>query len=134
MKWSEIGLIILALAAVTGLFSVVTGGQETIENEDRIPEETDPLVLLERDFAQICCGSGWREVPSASTDTIVKCMDLLDNVSVHQANLYITRTFLSHGFDHIVTYHVPGRGLSFLCHTPDGKPMRFELNDTSSDH
>jgi len=131
MKWSEIGLIILALAAVAGLFSVVTGGQKTIEGEDRIPEETDPLVLLERDFAQICCGSGWREVPSASTDTIVKSMDLLDTVSVHQANLYITRTLQSHGFGHVVTYLVPGTGLSFLCHTPDGEPMRFELNDTS---
>ena len=131
MKWSERGLIILALAAVVGLFSVVTGGQETIVYEDRIPEETDPLALLERDIAQICCGSGWREVPSASTDTIVKSMDLLDTISVHQANLFITRTLRSHGFAHIVTYLVPDAGLSFLCHTPDGEPMRFELNDTS---
>ena len=131
MKWSEIGLIILAIAALAGLFSVVTGGQETIEDEDRIPEESDPMVLLERDFARICCGSGWREVPSASADTIVKSMDLLDSLSVHQANLYITRTLHSHGFDHALTYLVPGRGLSFLCHTPDGEPMRFELNDTS---
>ena len=131
MKWSEIGLIILALAAVAGLFSVVTGGQETIEYEDRIPEETDPLVLLERDFAQICCGSRWREVPSASTDTIVKSMDLLDTVSVHQANLYITRALHSHGFGRVVTYLVPEMGLSFICNTPEGEPMRFELNDTS---
>ncbi|NOQ21188.1 MAG: hypothetical protein GQ565_00885 [Candidatus Aegiribacteria sp.] len=131
MKWSEIGLIILALAAVAGLFSVVTGGQETIEGEDGVPEETNPLMLIERDFAEICCGTGFRDVPSASADTIVKSMDLLDTISVHQANLYITRTLRSHGFGHVVTYRVPDRGLSFLCHTPDGEPMRFELNDTS---
>ena len=131
MKWSEIGLIILALSAVAGLFSVITGGQQTIEYEDSIPVETDPLALLEHDFAQICFGSGWREVPSASTDTIVKSMDLLDTISVHQANLYITRTLRIHGFSHVVTYLVPDTGLSFLCHTPDGEPIRFELNDTS---
>lgn len=131
MKWSEIGLIILALAAVAGLFSVVTGGRETIADADEIPAETDPLILLERDLSQICCGSGWRDVPSASTDTIVKSMDLLDTISVHRANLHITRTLRYNGFDHIVTYLVPGTGLSFLCHTPDGEPLRFELNDTS---
>ena len=131
MKLSEIGLILLALVAVAGLFSVVTGGQETGVNDDGIPEETDPLILIERDFATICCGSGFRDVPSASADTIVKSMDLLNTVSVRQANLYITRTLSSHGFDHVVTYLVPDRGLSFLCHTPDGEPLRFELNDTS---
>lgn len=131
MKWSEIGLIILALTAVAGLFSVVTGGQETIEDGGGIPEETDPLMLIEHDFAEICFGSGFRDVHSTSADTIVKSMDLLNTISVHEANLYITRTLSSHGFDHVVTYLVPGRGLSFLCHTPDGEPLRFELNDTS---
>ncbi len=131
MKWSEIGLILLALAAVAGLFSVVAGGHENVENQDGIPEVTDPLLLIERDIAVICCGSGFRNVPSASADTIVKSMDLLDSISMHQANLYVTRTLRSHGFDHVVTYIVPGRGLSFLCHTPDEEPLRFELNDTS---
>lgn len=131
MKWSEIGLIILAVAAVAGLFSVVAGGQEIVENENEIPEETNPLILIERDFAAICCGYGFRDVPSASTDTLVKSIDLLDTVSVHRANLYITRTLSSHGFNHVVTYLVPDRGLSFLCHTPAGEPLRFELNDTS---
>ncbi|MCK4806041.1 MAG: hypothetical protein KAT09_00270 [Candidatus Aegiribacteria sp.] len=131
MKRSEIGLILLTLGAFAGLFSVVTDGQETAPNEDGIPVETDPLMLIERDFAVICCGPGFREVPSASADTIVKSMDLLDTISVHKANLYITRTLRSHGFNHVVTYLVPDRGLSFLCHTPDGEPLRFELNDTS---
>ncbi len=131
MKWSEIGLIILALAALAGLFSVVTGGQETIADADEIPAESDPLILLERDLSQICFGSGWRDVPSASTDTIVKSMDLLDTISIHRANLHITRTLRYHSFGHVVTYLVPDKGLSFLCHTPDGDPMRFELNDTS---
>lgn len=127
MKWSEIGLILLALAAVAGLFSVVSGGQQIVANEDGT---TDPLLLVEHDFAEICFGSGFRDVPSASADTIVKSMDLLNTVSVHQANLYITRTLRSRGFDHVVTYLVPNRGLSFVCHTPDGEPLRFELNDT----
>ena len=58
-------------------------------------------------------------------------MDLLDTISVHQANLSITRILRRHGFDHVVTYLVQERGLSFLCHTPDGDPLRFELNNTN---
>jgi len=131
MKWSETGLILLAFSAVVGLFTVVTGAQEIVENENAIPEETGPMALIERDFAVICCGSGFRDVPSASADTIVKSMDLLDTISVHQANLYITRILRRHGFDHVVTYLVQERGLSFLCHTPDGDPLRFELNNTN---
>jgi len=127
MKWSEIGLILLAISAVAGLFTVVTGEQPIVEIENDTPEETDPLHLLERDIAEVCCGSGFREVPSASPDTIVRSMDLLDSVSVHKANLYITRTLQNHGFDHLVTYSDPERGLSFICHTPDGEPLRFEL-------
>mgnify|MGYP001091226224 CR=1 FL=1 len=131
MKMSEIGLIILAVMAVTGLFTVVTTEQEIIEKTESIPEETDPLMLLEHDLSVICYGAGFREVPSASADTIVRSMDLLDTVSVHKANLYVTRTLRDHGFDHVVTYVVPDRGYSFICHTPDGEPLRYELNNTS---
>lgn len=128
MKLSEIGLVILAFAAVTGFFVVVAGGREIAENENGIPEETDPLVLIERDFAEICCGSVFRAVQTASADTMVVSMDLLDTISVNLANLRVTRAFRSRGFDHVVTYLVPDKGLSFLCHTPDGEPVRFELN------
>jgi hypothetical protein len=129
MKWSEIGLILLAVSAVAGLFTVVTGEQQIVEIDRDTPEETGPLRLLERDIAEVCYGSAFREVPSASPDTIVRSMDLLDTVSIHQANLYITRTLRNHGFDHVVTYSDPERGLSFICHTPDGEPLRFELYD-----
>jgi len=128
---SEIGLVILAVMAVTGLFTVVTNEQEVIEINERIPEETDPLVLIERDLSVICYGTGFRDVPSASADTIVRSMDLLDTISVHKANLYVTRALRNHGFDHVVTYAVPDQGFSFICHTPDGDPLRYELNDTS---
>lgn len=131
MKLSEIGLIFLAAAAVIGLFSVVTAGQDIVENDNDLPEETDPLILLEHDFVIICIGSGLRDVPSASADTVVRSMDLLDTISLHQANLHITRTLRDHGFDHEVTYLVPDKGLSFLCHTLEGEPLRFELNNTS---
>jgi hypothetical protein len=131
MKLSEIGLILLAAAAVTGLFSVVTAGQEIVESETGFPEETDPMVLLEHDLTAVCIGSGLRDVPSASADTVVRSMDLMDTISVHQANLHITRTLREHGFEHVVTYLVPDKGLIFLCHTLDGEPLRFELNNTS---
>lgn len=131
MKLSEIGLILLAAAAVTGLFSVITAGQEIVENEIGFPEETDPMILLEHDFTAVCISSGLRDVPSASSDTVVRSMDLMDTISVHQANLHITRTLREHGFDHVVTYVVPDKGLAFLCHTLEGKPLRFELNNTS---
>lgn len=131
MKWSEIGLILLAAAAVTGLFSVITAGQEIIENQFGFPEETDPMILLEHDFTAVCIGSGLRDVPSASSDTVVRSMDLMDTISIHQANLHITRTLQEHGFDHVVTYVVPDKGLAFLCHTLEGEPLRFELNNAS---
>ena len=130
MKWSEIGLVLLAAAAVAGLFSVVTDGQEIVESEIGFPEETDPVVLLEHDFTAVCIGSGLRDVPSASADTVVRSMDLMDTISVHQANLYITRTIREHGFDHVITYTIPDKGLAFLCHTLEGEPLRFELNNT----
>ncbi len=129
MKLSEIGLLLLALAAITGLFSVVTGGQTVSASVDGSPVETDPLVLFERDIAAICCGSEFRSIPSVSADTIALSMDLLDTISIHKANLYITRTLQNHGYDHVVTFSDPDRGLSFLCHTPDGESLRFDLND-----
>jgi hypothetical protein len=131
MKLSEIGLVLLAAAAVTGLISVVTTGQKIVENNNGFPEETDPQILLEHDFTEVCIGSGLRDVPSASADTVVRSMDLVDTISVHQANLHITRTLREHGFDHVITYLVPDKGLSFLCHTLEGEPLRFELNNTS---
>jgi len=131
MKWSEIGLILLAVSAIAGLFSVVTGDSEVITDNRIVPEETDPLTLLEEDFSTICFGSGLRDVPSASADTIVRAMDLIDNISIHQANLHITRALSARDFDHVVTYAIPDAGLSFLCHTHEGEPLRFELYDTS---
>jgi hypothetical protein len=130
MKLSEIGLIFLAIVAVAGLFTVITGRQEVPGNETGFSEENNPMTSIERDFAAICIGPGLRDVPSASSDTIVRSMDLVDTISIHQANLYITRSLRRHGFDHVVTYLVPDKGLSFICLTPDGDPVRFELNDT----
>ena len=130
MKWGETGLLLLASAAVAGLFLVVTGNggayhQQTIDEELR----EDPLSGIESDFAEICFGSSFRDVPSASSDTVVKSMDLLESVPLRQANLHITRSLRNRGIQHIVTRMIPQRGLAFLCRSQDGQPLRFELNN-----
>jgi hypothetical protein len=131
MRLSEIGLLLLAAAAVAGLFVVVTGHETVVPEQEEVPMPTDPLELLELDLAPVMYGPGFRDVPSAPPDTIVKSMDLVDGVSLSQANLHITRTLSEHGFPHTVTYRIPGRGLSFVCRTPGGTPLRLELYNTN---
>ncbi|MBD3278371.1 MAG: hypothetical protein GF388_08730 [Candidatus Aegiribacteria sp.] len=131
MKWSETGLLLLALAAVLGLFLVVTGNgsaEQSLAADEEIPEE--PLSGIESDFAQICFGSSFRDVPSASSDTIVKSMDLLDSIPLRQANLHITRSLRNRGIQHVLTRMLPQRGLAFLCLSREDQPLRFELNNT----
>jgi hypothetical protein len=130
MRWSEIGLLLLAATAVAGFFVVVTGQREMPVRTEEVPLPSDPIELLELDLAGVIYGPGFRDVPSAPPDTIVKSMDLVDSISLHQANLLITRNLACRGFDHLVTYRVPDRGLSFICRTPEGEPLRLELNNT----
>lgn len=130
MRWSEIGLLAVAAAAVTGFFLVVTGQRPIVPEEEGPPVLTDPLDLLERDLSGVIYGPGFREVPSASPDTIVKSMDLVDSLPLARANLHITRALGQRGFGHSITYRVE-TGLSFICHTPEGEPLRLELNNTS---
>ncbi|MCD4847559.1 MAG: hypothetical protein K8R76_05150 [Candidatus Aegiribacteria sp.] len=132
MTWSEVGLILLSIAVFAGLFVMVSQDQK-LQPTDTTQEETerDPFRQIEEDFAAICYGSGFRPVSSASGDTLVKSMDLLNSVSIHKANLLLTRSLARNGFNHIVTFAAQDRGLSFLCHTPQGQPVRFELNSTT---
>jgi hypothetical protein len=130
MRLSEIGLLLLATAAIAGLFIVVTGQTPVVIQQEDDPLPTDPLELLEMDLAPVMYGPGFRDVPSAPPDTMVKSMDLVEGVSLQQANLLITRTLAEHGFTHHVTYIIPGRGLSFICSTPEGEPLRLELTNT----
>lgn len=129
MRWSEIGLLALAAAAVTGFFLVVTGQRPALPEEEGAPVLTDPLDLLERDLSGVMYGPGFREVPAAPPDTIVKSMDLVDSLPLTRANLHITRALRQRGFAHSITYRVD-RGLAFICHTPEGEPLRLELNNT----
>ncbi|MFO8183729.1 MAG: hypothetical protein R6U39_06095 [Candidatus Aegiribacteria sp.] len=129
MRWSEIGLLALAAAAVTGFFLVVTGHGPVPPEEEGTPVLTDPLDLLERDLSGVIYGPGFRDVPSASTDTIVRSMDLVDSLPLARANLYITRALRERGFGHSITYREIS-GLSFICHTPEGEPLRLELNNS----
>jgi hypothetical protein len=131
MKWSEIGLLLLAVAAVAGFFIVVTSSQQPISVLHEETEESDePLDLLEGDLSSVIYGPGFREVPAAPPDTIVRSMDLVDSISLHHANLIVSRALRTRGFDHVITYRIPDRGLSFVCHTPEGQPLRLELNNT----
>lgn len=132
MTWSKAGLILLSIAVFAGLFVMVSQEQK-IQLSDTAQEETeiDPLRLIEEDFAAVCYGSSFRSVSSASGDTLVKSMDLLSTVSIHQANLLITRSLARRGFNHIVTLSAPDRGLSFLCITSQDQPVRFELNSAT---
>lgn len=131
MRWSEAGLILLLIAVLAGLFVMVTR-EQTLQLSDTSEEESsaDPLKQIEEDFAAVCYGSSFRSVPSTAGDTLVHSMDLLSTVSMHQANLIITRALALHGFNHIVTLAPPDNGLSFICSTPEGRPVRFELNST----
>lgn len=131
MRLSEIGLLLLAASAVAGLFLVVTGERVVVRTEEQETDPLDPIQLLERDLSHLMYGPGFRDVPAAPPDTIVRSMDLVDSIPLHQANLAITRALTDNGFGHYVTYTVPGRGLSFICSTPEGDPMRLELNNTS---
>ena len=132
MKRSEAGLILLSIAVLAGLFVMITREQH-LQLSDTVQEESaiDPLRLIEEDFTAVCYGSSFRSLSSASGDTLIKSMDLLSTVSIHQANLLITRSLERHGFNHVVTLVTPDRGLSFLCHTYQDQPVRFELNNTT---
>lgn len=130
MRFGEFGLILLVILAFTGLYIVVSKVQtyQPVLEED-VPEADDPLSMLEEDFATVCYGTEFRAVPSAGGDTLVRSMDLRDSISIHQANLHLTRALAAHGFQHSVTHYDPGRGLTFVCIAPDGRPARFELYD-----
>lgn len=130
MKWRETGLILLSMAAFAGLFVVITV-KEAFQPDNGAQEEViyDPLGLLEQEFSTVCYGSQFRIIHPASGDTLVRSMDLIDSISIHQANLIITRALDRHGFNHVVTYSTPDKVLSFICHTAGGQPVRFELND-----
>lgn len=132
MTWSEAGLILLSIAVFAGLFVMVSQEQK-FQLSDTAQEEQaiDPFRPIEEDFAAICYGSSFRSIYSASGDTLVKSMDLLSTVSIHKANLIITRSLARHGFNHIVTLAEPNSGLSFLCHISEDQPVRFELNSTT---
>jgi hypothetical protein len=132
MTWSEAGLILLSIVAFAGLF-VMVSQEQNFQLSDTTQEEhtIDPFRLIEEDFAAVCYGSSFKQGYSESGDTLVKSMDLLSEESIHQANLSITRSLAQHGFNHIVTLAAPDRGLSFLCHTSQNQPVRFELNSTT---
>lgn len=131
MRFGEIGLILLVLLAFTGLYVVVSRAHSYQPvREDEVQEEsTDPLDLLEADFATLCYGNEFRVSSSAGGDTLVRSMDLRDSISIRQANLFLTRSLARHGFRHTITYYDHGRGLTFVCMTPDGQPARLELCD-----
>lgn len=131
MRLSEIGLLLIAAAAVAGLFLVVTAQRQYLDRTDEGNERPDPVSLLERDLAGINLAPGFREVPAAPPDTVVRSMTPGGSVSERQANLHITRALEANGFDHIVTYRVE-KGLVFLCHTPEGWPFRLYLDVTEN--
>ncbi|OPL18810.1 MAG: hypothetical protein AVO35_12905 [Candidatus Aegiribacteria sp. MLS_C] len=129
MRLSEIGLLLLAASAVAGLFLVVTGQRIAMPSTEGTSTEEDPVLLLEADLARLMYGTGFRDVPAAPPDTMVRSMDLVDSISIRRANLEITRALERRGFFHSVTYIVAGKGLSFVCTTPAGSPFRLELNN-----
>lgn len=130
MRLSEIGLLLLAASAVAGLFLVVTGERIAMPAAEGPALQDDPVSLLEEDLTRLMYGTGFRDVPSAPPDTMIRSMDLVDSVSIRRANLEITRALQARGFHHSVTYIVTGKGLSFVCATPEGSPFRLELNNT----
>ncbi len=101
MRWSEIGLVLLAVSAISGLFLVVSTQRQPVpRTTEETQHVTGPLEQLEADLASVIYGPGFREVPAAPPDTIVRSMDLVDSVSIHQANLLISRALERRGFSH----------------------------------
>lgn len=132
MTWGEAGLILLSIAVFAGLFVMISQEQNfQLSGTQQEETEIDSLGLIEEDFAAICYGSSFRSAYSASGDTLVKSMDLLSTVSIHQANLMITRSLARHGFSHVVTLAAPDSKLSFLCLTSQNQSVRFELNSAT---
>lgn len=129
MRWTEFALLLVIAGGLAGLISVMAGPDRDVSTGE-IPEEIpDPLEALEREFAAVCIGDGFREGYAAEGDTLVRCMDVMSTIPLEVANLHISRALARHGFAHQTTFLVPGEGLSFLCTTPDGRPARFELRN-----
>ncbi len=125
MKWGEIGVLLLIASGAVGLAVVLTMGAGAESLEESM-EPADPLELLEEDLVRLMYGPGFRTVPAAPPDTLVRAMDLKDDIPLCQANLFITRSLRSRGFDHGFT--VGGdNGLTFVGTTPSGEPFRLEL-------
>lgn len=127
MRFTEAALLLLILGGMTGLVSVMGSSGHPSEREEALPDPPDPLEALERDFAVVCFGDGFRQGYSTAGDTLVRSMDVLSSVPLQVANLHVTRALRRHGFSHEITLRVPDQGLSFICTTPDGRPARFEL-------
>jgi len=127
MRFTEAALLLLILGGMTGLVSVMGSSGHSMEPEDTTTLPPDPLEALEREFAAVCFGEGFRPGYSTAGDTLVRSMDVLSSVPLQAANLHVTRALRRHGFSHAITLRVPDQGLSFICMTPDGQPARFEL-------
>ncbi|GEM_PF-2016709 len=128
MKWTDAGLLLLILSGIAGLVTVLTSPAPLIQRgESHLPEgPADPLDLLEREFATICYGETFK-TSGAAGDTLLRSMDLLRDIPVDEANLHITRSLARLGFQHHVTYADQALGLSFICTTPGGSPVRLVL-------
>jgi hypothetical protein len=129
MRWTEFALLMVITGGLVGLVSVMAAPDRDTGPQETVPQPEDPLDALEREFAAVCFGDGFRPGFAVDGDTLVRSMDIMSSVPLQVANLHISRALLRHGFTHEVTFLVPGEGLSFLGTTPDGRPARFELRN-----
>jgi hypothetical protein len=127
MRITEFALLLVIIGGLVGLVSVMASPDRGGAPQEAVPEAPDPLDALEREFAEVCFGEGFRPGYAAEGDTLVRSMDIMSSVPLQVANLHISRALIRHGFTHEVTLLIPGQGLSFIGATPDGRPARFDL-------
>lgn len=127
MKWTDAGLMLLVLSGIAGLVTVLASPSPPQLSGDTAPQEpADPMDTLEAEFAEVCYGETFK-TSSTAGDTLIRSMDLLREVPQRQANLHISRAITNLGFHHEVTIANPALGLSFICTTPEGSPVRLDL-------
>jgi hypothetical protein len=127
MRLTEFALLMVITGGLVGLVSVMASPDRGGVPQEPVQEAPDPLDALEREFAEVCFGEGFRPGYAAEGDTLVRSMDIMSSVPMQVANLHISRALLRQGFTHEVTFLIPGQGLSFIGKAPDGRPVRFDL-------
>lgn len=129
MKASALAALLLALMGLGGL-GIILFREEPPPRV--VPVDVEDLPSIEDLCGQVAYGGAPRP-PQARGDTTLLVMDLNDSLyTLSQANLYLTRALRQAGCGHDSTVLRDDGGLTFFAVTPDGHPLRLELEPVGS--